>query len=124
MLLSLAVLWLLSCLITPVAAFGAGSLEEGDFLYRHAWRHGDIVGVLHDLPVSFLTGYRFTKLERMQVYFGNWLRDYSQLIDITPLTKAAEPVLRAVVSPTLRSARAMLSLRRCLYLAIWTLALR
>ena len=40
-----------------------------------------------------------TKLELNQVYFGNWLRDYSQLIDIRPLSVLPEPLLRAIVSP-------------------------
>ena len=32
------------------------------------------------------------------VYLGNWLRDYSQVIDVNALKKVREPLLRAVVS--------------------------
>jgi hypothetical protein len=64
----------------------------------HVWRHGDIANLLLKLPIRFVTNYAFTKLELKQVYFGNWLRDYSQLIDTKPLSFLPEPVLRAIVS--------------------------
>lgn len=53
------------------------------------------------LPSGFREGenYGFTELERLQVYFGNWLRDYSQIIDIKLLSMGIpESLLRAVVS--------------------------
>jgi hypothetical protein len=32
-------------------------------------------------------GKKFSKLDVKRVYFGNWLRDYSQAVDVCPLTK-------------------------------------
>ena len=86
-------------LIGPVSAFGAGDVPDSSQLNGHVWRHGDIANLLLRLPISFVTNYAFTKLELKQVYFGNWLRDYSQLIDIKPLSYLPEPVLQAIVSP-------------------------
>lgn len=91
---------LLLCLVLaqPAAAFGAGEVPAGSEFKGLVWRHGDLADILKYLPTSFATGYRFTKLERKQVYFGNWLRDFSQVIDTTCLEAVPEPVLRAIVS--------------------------
>lgn len=89
---------LLACfLFSPVTAFGAGNIGEDSSLHHYQWRHGDISDVLLLLPVSFAEKYAFTKLEKLQVYFGNWLRDYSQVVDILPLVRVPEPLLRAIV---------------------------
>lgn len=85
-------------LAQPVAAFGAGEVPPGSEFKGLVWRHGDLADILKYLPTSFATGYRFTKLQRKQVYFGNWLRDFSQVIDTTCLEAVPEPVLRAIVS--------------------------
>ncbi|KAG6354458.1 hypothetical protein INS49_004475 [Diaporthe citri] len=91
---------LLICLVlaSPVAAFGAGEVPPGSEFKGYVWRHGDLAEVLKFLPTSFITGYRFTKLQRKQIYFGNWLRDFSQVIDTTCLENVPEPILRAIVS--------------------------
>ena len=91
---------LLVCLVlaSPVAAFGAGEVPQGSEFKGYVWRHGDLAEVLKFLPTSFITGYRFTKLQRKQIYFGNWLRDFSQVIDTTCLENVPEPILRAIVS--------------------------
>lgn len=96
--LLVVVLLCLILLAQPVAAFGAGEVPQGSEFKGFVWRHGDLAEVLKFLPVSFATGYRFTKLQRKQVYFGNWLRDFSQVIDITCLENVPEPILRAIVS--------------------------
>lgn len=96
---SLLILLLLCLLLAqPAAAFGAGEVPPGSEFKGLVWRHGDLVDLLKYLPTSFITGYRFTKLQRKQVYFGNWLRDFSQVIDTTCLEAVPEPVLRAIVS--------------------------
>ncbi|TFK50363.1 Het-C-domain-containing protein [Heliocybe sulcata] len=82
----------------PVAAFGAGEVPQGHKLDGHFWRHGDFSQVLMQLPVSFITMVGFTEMQRRVVYFGNWLREYSQFLDVTCLTHAPENVLRGVVS--------------------------
>ncbi|KAF3014260.1 hypothetical protein E8E14_010758 [Neopestalotiopsis sp. 37M] len=85
-------------LATPAAAFGAGEVPPSSDFKGYVWRHGDITEVLKFLPASFLTHYRFTQLQRKQIYFGNWLRDFSQVIDTTCLENIPEPILRAIVS--------------------------
>lgn len=83
--------------IRPAHAFGAGNVPENSNLEGWVWKHGDIEDVLALVPVSFLTRYGFTKLDILRVYFGNWLRDYSQVIEIMPLSKIKEPTLRVIV---------------------------
>lgn len=97
--LTLSLLVSLCLLATPAAAFGAGDIPSDEGLNGHVWRHGDIAtAVLLVLPISFETKYKFTKLETMTVYFGNWLRDYSQVVDVSLLkTGVSESLLRAVV---------------------------
>lgn len=96
---------LLPCLILcflllapQVSAFGAGEVPVGSEFKGYVWRHGDICEVLQFLPSSFITNHRFTQLERKQIYFGNWLRDFSQVIDTTLLESLDESILRAIVS--------------------------
>ncbi|KAG8671996.1 hypothetical protein FPOAC2_05361 [Fusarium poae] len=90
----------LVCLLfaSRVSAFGAGEVAGTSSFNGYVWRHGDIAEALRYLPASFVTHYRFTALERRQIYFGNWLRDFSQIIDTTGLETVPEPVLRAIVS--------------------------
>ncbi|KAH7024995.1 heterokaryon incompatibility Het-C [Microdochium trichocladiopsis] len=95
----LLVLLLACCLFAqPAAAFGAGSVPPASEFNGYVWRHGDISEVLKYLPASFITAHRFTKLQRRQIYFGNWCRDFSQVIDTTCLETVPEPILRAIVA--------------------------
>jgi hypothetical protein len=87
------------CLLaSPSLAFGAGEVPDSSPWDGYVWRHGDIEKVLTILPVSFFTKYAFTKMQARQVYFGNWLRDYSQLLDTKLLGQAEESILRGIVS--------------------------
>lgn len=97
---SLLLILLIICIlfIGPASAFGAGEVPPTSDFNGFVWRHGDIIEVLRYLPSSFVTNHRFTKLQRKQIYFGNWLRDFSQVIDTTCLENVPEPVLRAIVS--------------------------
>ncbi|KAG6002927.1 hypothetical protein E4U54_000778 [Claviceps lovelessii] len=81
-----------------VSAFGAGAVPADSEFKEFVWRHGDIAEVLRFLPISFLTQQSFTRLQRKQIYFGNWLRDFSQVVDTTCLENIPEPILRAIVS--------------------------
>ena len=86
-------LLLLTCLClfaAPAFAFGAGEVPDSSPWDGYVWRHGDIEKILTVLPVSFGTKYAFTKMQARQVYFGNWLRDYSQLLDTMLLSKVHE----------------------------------
>ncbi|KAK3626240.1 hypothetical protein LTR56_019911 [Elasticomyces elasticus] len=87
------------CLLaSPAVAFGAGEVPDSSPWDGYVWRHGDIEKVLTILPVSFISKYAFTKMQARQVYFGNWLRDYSQLLDTKLLNLVHESVLRGIVS--------------------------
>lgn len=82
-----------------VSAFGAGNIPSFAYLEGRAFRHGDIedtlgklfkkggggLGIIGNLIGK--GGTRFNNLDVKRVYFGNWLRDYSQAVDIAGLKK-------------------------------------
>ncbi|KAJ7634884.1 heterokaryon incompatibility protein HET-C [Roridomyces roridus] len=79
-----------------VYAFGAGNIPSFAYLEGKAFRHGDIEDALEELVkrgsagaiASILSkGSKFGGLDIKRVYFGNWLRDYSQAVDISTLQK-------------------------------------
>lgn len=81
----------LALLVAPSAAFGAGYVSRGSAQRGSAFRHGDIL-----LAVPFLA--RANRRLIKQIYFANWLRDFSQLLDATSLALVPEPILRALVA--------------------------
>lgn len=85
------VLLALVALVTPAQAFGAGYVARGSGQKGANYRHGDIL-----MSVYFLTHVHSTLVR--QIYFGNWLRDFSQLIDRKAIELVPEPILRAVVA--------------------------
>ncbi|CAE6412941.1 unnamed protein product [Rhizoctonia solani] len=112
---------LLCALVPNVAAFGAGDIPDYAYLNDKAFRHGDIESILSQLSknvgssgfgggvAGILVGVakaalrggkgdRFTSLDVKRVYFGNWLRDYSQAMDIAGLSKLTAQSLITVVS--------------------------
>ncbi|KAL0960132.1 hypothetical protein HGRIS_011768 [Hohenbuehelia grisea] len=80
-----------------VYAFGAGNIPSFAYMEGKAFRHGDIEDVLSDLVKKGAGGFalaniiskgsKFNGLDIKRVYFGNWLRDYSQAVDIAALKK-------------------------------------
>ncbi|KAF8903359.1 heterokaryon incompatibility protein Het-C-domain-containing protein [Gymnopilus junonius] len=80
-----------------VYAFGAGNIPSFAYMEGRAFRHGDIEDALQELIkkggggfalASMLSkGSKFGGLDIKRVYFGNWLRDYSQAVDIASLKK-------------------------------------
>ncbi|KAG8858281.1 hypothetical protein FRB96_005412 [Tulasnella sp. 330] len=78
-----------------VFAFGAGNIPRVAYLENKAFRHGDIEDVLTDLLkktagsglFSIGSGTKFGGLDVKRVYFGNWLRDYSQAVDVGSLKR-------------------------------------
>ncbi|KAH9006387.1 heterokaryon incompatibility protein HET-C [Lactarius hatsudake] len=80
-----------------VHAFGAGNIPSFAYMEGRAFRHGDIEDTLSGLAkkaggfaIGALIGKGGTKfggLDIKRIYFGNWLRDYSQAVDITGLQK-------------------------------------
>ena len=59
------------------------------------WRHGDIEDMLATL--SFIKGHKWTSNMIKRVYFGNWLRDYSQALDVGTLQKVQADTIRILV---------------------------
>ncbi|KAH9968682.1 heterokaryon incompatibility protein Het-C-domain-containing protein [Russula dissimulans] len=82
-----------------VNAFGAGDIPDFSYLHNKAFRHGDIENILTEVAktvgglatgsgmLQFAqsimavgpSGSKFDKGDIKKVYFGNWLRDHSQL---------------------------------------------
>lgn len=61
----------------------------------HNWRHGDIEDMLK--TVAFLKGHKWTSMMIRRVYFGNWLRDYSQAMDVGSLKGIPAETIRILV---------------------------
>ncbi|ROT43612.1 Het-C-domain-containing protein [Sodiomyces alkalinus F11] len=95
----LAGLVLLLCLARPAAAFGAGNISSLSKIEGVNWRHGDIEDVLLTIAMArTLKGKKFSKLMLSRVYFGNWLRDYSQSIDVATAKHVSAEAVRLLVS--------------------------
>ncbi|KAA1072857.1 hypothetical protein PGTUg99_021110 [Puccinia graminis f. sp. tritici] len=96
-------------LASSVSAFGSGNIPDAAYLKGKAWRHGDIedsleglvkvagqgggaiVGAIASALMGAASGKigggskggkKFSGLDVKRVYFGNWLRDLSQVCDI------------------------------------------
>lgn len=102
---SLIVVLLCFCFFSQtVHAFGAGSVPETSEFAGYLWRHGDVAVAV--LPYLFYGnddnrkayGHSYREIMPDKVYRGNWLRDYSQLIDVLVLEKKVpEELLHAFV---------------------------
>ncbi|KAI0815377.1 heterokaryon incompatibility protein Het-C-domain-containing protein [Irpex lacteus] len=115
----LLLLVVLAVLTTETYAFGAGEIPEFAYLHDKAFRHGDIENILEELAKTvggaaggasllgfaqaLLTsgsggGSKFAHADVKRVYFGNWLRDYSQAMDIAGLSKLSGDTIVLIVS--------------------------
>ena len=93
---------LLVVFVRPSHAFGAGNIASVSKVEGVNWRHGyvqsrdskdqsecilishsDIEDTLLTLLASRASNKKFSKLDVKRVYFGNWLRDYSQAVDVS-----------------------------------------
>ena len=93
LLLTLCVLvFILPC---PTAAFGAGNIPSIAQIEGMNFRHGDIEDMLK--TVAFIKGHKWTSMMIKRVYFGNWLRDYSQAVDVGSLKGVSAPTIRILV---------------------------
>jgi len=92
---------LLICLVglvlfaSPAAAFGAGNIASISKIEGHNWRHGDIEDLLE--TVAFIHGHKWTSMMIKRAYFGNWLRDYSQAVDVGSLKGVPADTVRVLV---------------------------
>ncbi|KAF2145654.1 uncharacterized protein K452DRAFT_264868 [Aplosporella prunicola CBS 121167] len=80
---------------TPTAAFGAGNIASISKIEGHNWRHGDIEDMLK--TVACLKGHKWSSMMIKRVYFGNWLRDYSQAVDVGTLKGVQKDTIRILV---------------------------
>ncbi|ODA82169.1 hypothetical protein RJ55_00675 [Drechmeria coniospora] len=93
--------WLLVLGITlvlmpgKVVAFGAGNIPSIAQVEGHNWRHGDIEDML--ASIAFLHGKKWTSMLIKRTYFGNWLRDYSQAVDVGSLKGVNAATVRILV---------------------------
>ncbi|KAI2079580.1 hypothetical protein LOZ39_001080 [Ophidiomyces ophidiicola] len=78
-----------------VNAFGAGNIASISAVEGKNWRHGDIEDLLKTL--AFIKGHKWTSSMVQRVYFGNWLRDYSQAMDVGTLQKLQPEIIRILV---------------------------
>ncbi|KAF3909827.1 hypothetical protein ABW21_db0203499 [Orbilia brochopaga] len=91
-----ALLVLLVFAVGPAAAFGAGNIASISKIEGRNFRHGDIEDILKTL--LFLKGGKWTSKQVKRVYFGNWLRDYSQAVDVGTLKGAPSDTIRVLVA--------------------------
>ncbi|RMZ76339.1 hypothetical protein DV738_g5008, partial [Chaetothyriales sp. CBS 135597] len=76
-------------------AFGAGNIASISAVEGKNWRHGDIEDILKQ--VSCIRKHKWNSMMIKRVYFGNWLRDYSQAMDTGALKKAQPETIRILV---------------------------
>ncbi|OAL70899.1 NIMA-interacting protein TinC [Trichophyton violaceum] len=83
---------------SPTAAFGAGNIASISKIEGVNFRHGDIEDVLLTLYMARAAGGRkFSKMDVMHVYFGNWLRDYSQAVDVGTVKHVSAEAVRILI---------------------------
>ncbi|KAH0279961.1 heterokaryon incompatibility Het-C, partial [Aureobasidium melanogenum] len=80
---------------TPTHAFGAGNIASISKIEGKNWRHGDIEDMLK--TVDCLKKHKWTSRMIKRVYFGNWLRDYSQAVDVGTLKGVPASTIRILV---------------------------
>lgn len=95
---SLLIFALLVLLVRPASAFGAGNIASVSRVEGLNWRHGDIEDTLLSLLMARVAGgKKFDKMTVKRVYFGNWLRDYSQAIDVGTVKYVSAEAIRILL---------------------------
>ncbi|CAO1605666.1 hypothetical protein XANCAGTX0491_009172 [Xanthoria calcicola] len=83
---------------SPAAAFGAGNIASIAKIEGQNWRHGDIEDTLLNILISRAAGgKKFSKMDVKRVYFGNWLRDYSQAVDVGTVKYVSAEAIRILL---------------------------
>ncbi|TID26544.1 Het-C-domain-containing protein [Venturia nashicola] len=84
--------------VRGVAAFGAGNIAGISKIEGQNWRHGDIEDTLLAILMTRARGgKKFSKLDVKRVYFGNWLRDYSQAVDVGTVKMVSAEAIRLLL---------------------------
>ncbi|KAG8896920.1 hypothetical protein FRB99_008575 [Tulasnella sp. 403] len=83
-----------------VWGFIPGYIPPGSWLSGHGFRHGDIESVLgpwinKTAPTS--GGWEWDPNDVNRIYFGNWLRDYSQIVDTHALAVLNVDILVSII---------------------------
>ncbi|PPJ51643.1 hypothetical protein CBER1_08819 [Cercospora berteroae] len=79
-------------------AFGAGNIASLSKIEGQNWRHGDIEDTLLTLLTArAMGGKKFSKLDVKRTYFGNWLRDYSQAVDVGTVKYVSAEAIRLLL---------------------------
>ncbi|KAE9368434.1 Het-C-domain-containing protein [Stipitochalara longipes BDJ] len=95
---SLLTIAILLILARPAHAFGAGNIASVAKIEGVNWRHGDIEDTLLTMVMSRAAGgKKFDKMNVARVYFGNWLRDYSQAIDVGTVKYVSAEAIRILL---------------------------
>lgn len=85
-------------LARPAHAFGAGNIGSISKVEGVNWRHGDIEDTLLTLITARAwSGRKFSKMDVKRVYFGNWLRDYSQAVDVGAVKFVSAEAVRLLI---------------------------
>ncbi|KAI5810557.1 heterokaryon incompatibility protein Het-C-domain-containing protein [Pyronema omphalodes] len=99
-LLPLLIVGLALC-VSPTVAFGAGNIPSTSVVENINFRHGDIEDTLLQLFLASAAAAgnrrKFTSMDVKRIYFGNWLRDYSQAIDTGALKHVEAPTIRLLL---------------------------
>ncbi|KAF3940994.1 hypothetical protein ABW19_dt0209592 [Dactylella cylindrospora] len=83
----------------PTHAFGAGNIASISKIEGQNWRHGDLEDTLLTIVLAKVAGgKKFDKLNVARVYFGNWLRDYSQAVDVGTVKSVSAEAIRLLLS--------------------------
>ncbi|KAI9890625.1 MAG: hypothetical protein M1814_003823 [Vezdaea aestivalis] len=89
---------LLVLLAKPARAFGAGNIASAAKIEGQNWRHGDIEDTLLTLMLARVAGgKKFSKMDVKRTYFGNWLRDYSQAVDVGTVKMVSAEAIRILL---------------------------
>lgn len=98
-----------------VHCFGAGNIGSTSKIEGQNWRHGDIEDTLLTILMARAAGgKKFSKLDVKRVcwlkeyvrgyranpgkvYFGNWLRDYSQAVDVGTVKYVSAEAIRILL---------------------------
>lgn len=96
--IGLACLVCVLLLVQPSHAFGAGNIGSTSKVEGQNWRHGDIEDTLLAIMTArAFGGKKFSKLDVKRVYFGNWLRDYSQAVDVGTVKYVSAEAIRIIL---------------------------
>jgi hypothetical protein len=91
----------LALYIAPAAAFGAGNIASISKIEGANWRHGDLEDTLLQLLMAAAASggrqKKFGSMDVKRIYFGNWLRDYSQAIDVGSLKYVNAETIRILL---------------------------